>query len=162
MSNAGEIKSGSESIRPHPTGEFANLDELGDPLISPHGSATATRLRDIATLSRGLSESPSSIYHANGRQAVTMGGCRLYPGVNVIDVGRAGKQAGADVGGKPAGINIDLFYDQAAEVAHSVNGFITNFLMALAIVGWRADLCGRTQRHYYRPCRWRSTCSVRC
>ncbi|STR63405.1 RND transporter, hydrophobe/amphiphile efflux-1 (HAE1) family [Klebsiella michiganensis] len=35
---------------------------------------------------------------------------------------------------KPAGINIDLFYDQAAEVAHSVNGFITNFLMALAIV----------------------------
>jgi multidrug efflux pump subunit AcrB len=35
---------------------------------------------------------------------------------------------------KPAGIKIDLFYDQAAEVAHSVNGFITNFLMALAIV----------------------------
>ncbi len=35
---------------------------------------------------------------------------------------------------KPAGINIAIFYDQAAEVAHSVNGFITNFLMALAIV----------------------------
>ena len=35
---------------------------------------------------------------------------------------------------KPAGIDIAIFYDQAAEVAHSVNGFITNFLMALAIV----------------------------
>lgn len=35
---------------------------------------------------------------------------------------------------KPAGIDIDIFYDQAAEVAHSVNGFITNFLMATAIV----------------------------
>jgi len=35
---------------------------------------------------------------------------------------------------KPAGIQINVFYDQAAEVAHSVNGFITNFLMALAIV----------------------------
>ncbi len=35
---------------------------------------------------------------------------------------------------KPAGINIAIFYNQAAEVAHSVNGFITNFLMALAIV----------------------------
>jgi multidrug efflux pump subunit AcrB len=91
-------------------------------------------LRDIATLSRGLSESPSSIYHANGRQAVTMG-VSFIPGVNVIDVGRALEskleQMSAE---KPAGINIDLFYDQAAEVAHSVNGFITNFLMALAIV----------------------------
>jgi multidrug efflux pump subunit AcrB len=91
-------------------------------------------LRDIATLSRGLSESPSSIYHANGRQAVTMG-VSFIPGVNVIDVGRALEskldQMSAE---KPAGIKIDLFYDQAAEVAHSVNGFITNFLMALAIV----------------------------
>lgn len=134
VSNAGEIKSGSESIRLHPTGEFENLDELGDLLISPHGSGSATRLRDIATLSRGLSESPSSIYHANGRQAVTMG-VSFIPGVNVIDVGRAleskMEQMSAE---KPAGIKIDLFYDQAAEVAHSVNGFITNFLMALAIV----------------------------
>jgi multidrug efflux pump subunit AcrB len=57
-------------------------------------------LRDIATLSRGLSESPSSIYHANGRQAVTMG-VSFIPGVNVIDVGRAlESKAGADVGGK--------------------------------------------------------------
>lgn len=134
VSNAGEIKSGSESIRLHPTGEFENMDELSDLLISPHGSGAATRLRDIATLSRGLSESPSSIYHANGRQAVTMG-VSFIPGVNVVDVGRALEQKLEQMSAeKPAGIKIDLFYDQAAEVAHSVNGFITNFLMALAIV----------------------------
>ncbi|HBZ7460425.1 TPA: efflux RND transporter permease subunit, partial [Klebsiella pneumoniae] len=53
----------------------------------------------------------------------------------VIDVGRALQNKLAQMSAeKPAGINIDLFYDQAAEVAHSVNGFITNFLMALAIV----------------------------
>jgi multidrug efflux pump subunit AcrB len=102
-------------------------------LISPHGSGSATRLRDIATLSRGLSESPSSIYHANGARRSLWGS--FIPGVNVIDVGRALEskldQMSAE---KPAGIKIDLFYDQAAEVAHSVNGFITNFLMALAIV----------------------------
>ncbi|WP_148659777.1 efflux RND transporter permease subunit, partial [Klebsiella pneumoniae] len=52
-----------------------------------------------------------------------------------IDVGRALQNKLAQMSAeKPAGINIDLFYDQAAEVAHSVNGFITNFLMALAIV----------------------------
>ncbi|MDK9606698.1 efflux RND transporter permease subunit [Lelliottia wanjuensis] len=134
VANAGEIASGSESIRLHPTGEFENLDELGELIITPPGVGAATRLRDIATISRGLTVSPSSIYHANGRQAVTMG-VSFIPGVNVIDVGRALEaklqQMSAE---KPAGINIDLFYDQAAEVGHSVNGFIINFLMALAIV----------------------------
>ena len=134
VSSAGEIVSGSESIRLHPTGEFQNIDELGDMMITPPGVGAATRLRDIATVSRGLSVSPSSIYHANGRQAVTMG-VSFVPGVNVPDVGRALeaklKHMSAE---KPAGINIDLFYDQAAEVSHSVNGFIINFLMALAIV----------------------------
>ncbi len=134
VSSAGEIRVGSESIRLHPTGEFQSIDELGDLLVSPHGASATTRLRDIATLSRGLTDSPASIYHANGRQAVTMG-VSFIPGVNVIDVGHALEarlqQMAAD---KPAGIDIAIFYDQAAEVAHSVNGFITNFLMALAIV----------------------------
>ncbi|CDL64330.1 Cobalt-zinc-cadmium resistance protein CzcA; Cation efflux system protein CusA [Klebsiella pneumoniae IS39] len=62
-------------------------------------------------------------------------GVSFIHGVNVIDVGHALEarlqQMAAD---KPAGIDIAIFYDQAAEVAHSVNGFITNFLMALAIV----------------------------
>jgi multidrug efflux pump subunit AcrB len=38
-----------------------NIDELGDLPISPHGAGATTRLRDIATLSRGLSDSPASI-----------------------------------------------------------------------------------------------------
>ena len=88
VSSAGEIRVGSESIRLHPTGEFQSIDELGDLLVSPHGASATTRLRDIATLSRGLTDSPASIYHANGRQAVTMG-VSFIPGVNVIDVGHA-------------------------------------------------------------------------
>ncbi|VEB06695.1 cobalt-zinc-cadmium resistance protein CzcA [Klebsiella pneumoniae] len=65
-------------FRLHPTGEFQSIDELGDLLVSPHGASATTRLRDIATLSRGLTDSPASIYHANGRQAVTMGSF-FYP-----------------------------------------------------------------------------------
>jgi len=132
VSSAGEIPSGTESIRLHPTGEFESIDELADLIVTPPGVGAATRLRDIATLSRGLDASPASIYHANGRKAVTMG-VSFIPGV--IDVGHALEakleQMSAE---KPAGIHIDLFYDQAAEVGHSVNGFIINFLMALAIV----------------------------
>lgn len=134
VSSAGEIISGTESIRLHPTGEFVTLDELRDLLVSPVGSPATTRLSDIATLSRGLSESPSSIYHANGRPALTMG-VSFISGVNVMKAGHALEarlqQMSAE---KPAGISLNLFYDQAAEVTHAVNGFIINFLIALAIV----------------------------
>lgn len=88
VSNAGVIKSGTESIRIHSTGEFENLDELGHLLVSPAGDSASTRLKDIATLTRGLADSPSSIYHANGQPAVMMG-VSFIPGVNVIDVGQA-------------------------------------------------------------------------
>lgn len=108
VSSAGEIRVGSESIRLHPTGEFQSIDELGDLLVSPHGASATTRLRDIATLSRGLTDSPASIYHANGRRGDH--GSFFIPGVNVIDVGHALEarlqQMAAD---KPAGIDIDIF-----------------------------------------------------
>ncbi len=133
-----------------PPVSFQSIDELGDLLVSPHGASATTRLRDIATLSRGLTDSPASIYHANGRQAVTMG-VSFIPGVNVIDVGHALEarlqQMAAD---KPAGIDIAIFYDQAAEVAHSVNGFITNFLDGPGDCRRRAaGIYGGAQRDYY-------------
>jgi multidrug efflux pump subunit AcrB len=61
-------------------------------------------------------------------------GVSFIPGVNVIDVGHALEAKLAKCRRKNRRIHLDLFYDQAAEVGHSVNGFITNFLMALAIV----------------------------
>ncbi len=63
---------------------------------------------------------------------------------------------------KPAGINIAIFYDQAAEVAHSVNGFITNFLMALAIVVGVLLVFMGVRSGLLLLCRWRSTFSAPC
>ncbi|VEB97193.1 acriflavin resistance protein [Klebsiella pneumoniae] len=150
VSSAGEIRVGSESIRLHPTGEFQSIDELGDLLVSPHGASATTRLRDIATLSRGANRLAGQ-YLSCQRAPGGDHGSFFIPGVNVIDVGHALEarlqQMAAD---KPAGIDIAIFYDQAAEVAHSVNGFITNFLMALAIVvGVLLVFMGVAQRDYY-------------
>ena len=134
VSDAGSITVGSESIRLHPTGEFQNLDDLGNLLISTPGSTGSVYLRDIATLSSGISDSPDNIYHANGRPALAVG-ISYVPGVNVINVGEAlNQQLSRMESGKPAGIELKVFYDQAQEVKQSVDGFILNFLMALAIV----------------------------
>ncbi|STS89288.1 cobalt-zinc-cadmium resistance protein CzcA [Klebsiella variicola] len=60
-------------------------------------------------------------------------GVSFIPGVNVIDVGHALEarlqQMAAD---KPAGIDIAIFYDQAAEVAHVGQWLYYQLLMALA------------------------------
>lgn len=134
VSDAGSITVGSESIRLHPTGEFQNLDDLGNLLISTPGSTGSVYLHDIATLSSGISDSPDNIYHANGRPALAVG-ISYVPGVNVINVGEAlNQQLSRMESGKPAGIELKVFYDQAQEVKQSVDGFILNFLMALAIV----------------------------
>ncbi len=83
---------------------------------------------------RGLSESPSSIYHANGRRAVTMGVSFIPASTSSMLCHARWRLNWRKCRRKTAGIHLDLFYDRAAEVGHSVNGFITNFLMALAIV----------------------------
>ena len=77
VSNAGEIKSGSESIRLHPTGSLKISTSAGRFVNQP--ATVRVQRRDCAILPRyraDSSETPSSIYHANGRRAVTMG-CRL-------------------------------------------------------------------------------------
>ncbi|MDR6353329.1 efflux RND transporter permease subunit, partial [Pantoea sp. SORGH_AS_0659] len=134
VSDAGQIRLGNEAIRFHPTGEFHSLDEIGALPISAPGSSQQVLLRDIATLSYGVTERPGNLYHANGNAALAMG-VSFAPGVNVIDVGDALSakiQQHQQV--KPLGINLNVFYNQAQEVKQSVDGFINNFLMALAIV----------------------------
>ncbi len=53
------------------------------------------------------------------KKAVTMG-VSFIPGVNVIDVGHALEAKLNQMSRKNGRIRIDLFYDQAAEVGHSL------------------------------------------
>lgn len=134
VSDAGQIRIGNEAIRFHPTGEFQSLDEIGALPISAPGSSQQVLLRDIATLSYGVTDQPGNLYHANGNAALAMG-VSFAPGVNVIDVGDAlSAKIQQHQQAKPLGIDLNVFYNQAQEVKQSVDGFINNFLMALAIV----------------------------
>lgn len=134
VSNAGELLVGSESIRLHPTGEFASVQELGNLLISEPGSPRSVYLRDIATISQGVSTSPNNIYRANTQPALSVG-VSFAPNVNVIVVGNAVKARLAELEAeRPAGMHLNVFYDQSHEVEGAVNGFIINFLLALLIV----------------------------
>lgn len=134
VSNAGQLLVGSESVRLHPTGEFNSVQELGNLLVSQPGSPKSVYLRDIATVTQSVNPRPNNIYRANGRPAVVLG-VSFAPNVNVVKVGEALKVRLAQLEAeRPAGMTINVFYDQSDEVEGAVNGFIMNFLLALLIV----------------------------
>jgi multidrug efflux pump subunit AcrB len=134
VANAGSVRVDSESIRFHPTGELQTLEDLASLPILPAGSPQNVHLRDIATLTRGVTDNPANLYFADGEAALAIG-VSFAPGVNVIDVGDALSSKLARYQQEtPAGISLNVFYNQAHEVKQSVDGFILNFLMALAIV----------------------------
>lgn len=134
VSDAGSIWIGSESVRLHPTGEFTDIGELERLIISDPGTAQRIYLGDIAEVRRGFTDQPSNLYHAQGERALALG-VAFADHVNVVDVGRAVQARLAELDGdRPAGMQLDVFYDQATEVQGSVSGFVLSFIMAVVIV----------------------------
>jgi multidrug efflux pump subunit AcrB len=134
VSDAGRMLVGSESIRLHPTGEFQDVAELERLIISEPGSAQRIHLGDIATITRGFAERPSNLYRSQGRRALGLG-VSFADHVNVVDVGKAVAERLAELdSARPAGMQIEVFYNQAAEVDSSVLGFVLNFVAAVVIV----------------------------
>ncbi|WP_257263807.1 efflux RND transporter permease subunit [Endozoicomonas sp. ONNA2] len=134
VSNAGHMLVEGRSIRIHPTGEFNNIQELEQLIISPPGSTQLVRLGDIATVHRDFDETPDTLYYSNGRPALSLG-ISFASGVNVVDVGDAIRQRiDALKSGQPVGIALTKVYDQPATVSESINGFLINLLESVAIV----------------------------
>ncbi|MDK1287878.1 efflux RND transporter permease subunit [Pseudoalteromonas umbrosa] len=134
VSNAGRIRVGNESIRLHPTGEFSDVSELENLLISQPGAKELIYLGDVATVSREYQEVPNHITRFNNDRALLVG-ISFTSGVNVVDVGVAIKKRLAELEyQKPYGIEVNTVYNQPAEVKKSVDGFIVSLLEAVAIV----------------------------
>ncbi|MCY0964035.1 efflux RND transporter permease subunit [Parathalassolituus penaei] len=131
---AGSLRTGDEQIRIYPFGEFTSVEELGDLLISQPGSDRLIRLRDIATVSRGVSDNPTHFTGFNGQPALHLG-IAFRPGVNVVEAGAAlRRQIAALDSTRPLGMELHTIYDQPAEVAQSSDGFILNLALSVLIV----------------------------
>lgn len=134
VSNAGNIRVGSEYIRIHPTGEFQQVKELERLMISEPGATQLIYLGDIATITRGFAEVPGNLYRSNGQRALALG-VSFAPKVNVVNTGTAVLARLAELDEhRPAGMTIDTFYNQALEVDASVQSFVLNFIASVVIV----------------------------
>lgn len=147
VGNAGSIKVQGKRLSIQPTGEFDNLEALGQVVIGSPASGLI-RLTDIATIERKLNDTPSILYHSSGTPALSIG-VSFASAVNVVDVGKRLDSKIAELEQRmPLGMTLDTVYNQPTVVDDSVTGFLINLVEAVAIVifvlllfmGWRSGV----------------------
>ncbi|NRF25189.1 efflux RND transporter permease subunit [Vibrio coralliilyticus] len=131
---AGDVMVNGQSLTIRPNGTMSSEQELEDLIIHGRDTGNLIRLKDVATVSRGIQDKPSNVLTYNGKPAINLA-ISFGSGVNVVEVGNAIQAELAELENiKPAGVEINYFYNQSAEVDNSVNDFIISLGQAVAIV----------------------------
>ncbi len=133
VTNAGNLRIGSEYIRISSTGNYSNVEQIRDILLGQTGDELIY-LSDVADVKIAYVEPPRHVYHYNGEKALTIG-VSFSSGVNVVEVGHAVRTRLAELDyTRPIGVELATIYDQPRQVENSVNDFLISLGQALAIV----------------------------
>ncbi len=131
---AGAINAGDLRLELRTSTSITSPEQIGDLLITNAQTGASYRLADIATVARGLQDPPSPLLFRDGRPAVGIGISNTLGG-NVVAMGEAVKaRMDALISERPIGIEILPISDQSESVAASVDDFVMNVVLALAIV----------------------------
>ncbi|WP_299298139.1 efflux RND transporter permease subunit [uncultured Tateyamaria sp.] len=131
---AGSVLAGSARLLVRPESAVGSIDAIEALLITNAQTGTSFRLGDIATIYRGLKEPASSLLYRDGQQAIGLGISNTLGG-NVVNMAAAVDARIAELESeRPIGINVLPISDQGASVKASVDDFVVNVAVALAIV----------------------------
>lgn len=131
---AGSIVAGWTRLAIRPENAVGSIDAIENLLITNPQTQTSFRLGDIATVIRGLKEPANSLLYRDGQPAVGLGISNTRGG-NVVNMSNAVKDRIAELEAeRPIGIEITPISDQGASVKTSVDDFVVNVVLALAIV----------------------------
>jgi multidrug efflux pump subunit AcrB len=130
---AGVVETGATRIFLRVDGALDGLDAIrAVPVAAPDGRTL--RLGDIATVSRGLADPPSTAVRHRGQGAVLLAIAK-QPGFNVLTLGDSLKAELATLRAElPAGLELEQISDQPKVVGESVQEFLQKFVAALAVV----------------------------
>ena len=131
---AGSVDAGNIRLAIRPSTTDKALESIKELVIVSAQSRRSIRLKDIATVTRGSVEPDSKLIFHDGKPAIGIGISNTIGG-NVVDMGDAVNARIAKLEGqRPLGMELAAISDQSVAVRVSVNDFILNVLVALAIV----------------------------
>ncbi|MEZ9930063.1 efflux RND transporter permease subunit, partial [Vibrio sp. 10N.261.49.C12] len=132
--SAGEVMLNGQSLTIKPNGTLSTVEELENLIIHGRDTGNLIRLKDVAEVTRGIQEKPGNVLTYNGKPAINLG-IAFSSGVNVVEIGNAlDAELERLESIKPAGVELNYFYNQAQEVDKSVADFLISLVEAVAIV----------------------------
>ncbi|MDN3554376.1 efflux RND transporter permease subunit [Halomonas maura] len=129
----GVLEAGDQRLALEVSGEFGNLEALGDTeLRLPDGGTL--RLRDLGEIRRGYQDPVDKPAYFNGEPAIVFA-VSMLEGRSVLDYGRAVRARLDELRTTlPAGYRLDIMTFQPEQVANAVYGVTQSVLQTLAIV----------------------------
>ena len=132
VAGAGVFTTDADRVYVRPTGQFADVEKIGDTLIRVNGRVI--RLGDIATIKRGYVDPATQYMRFNGHAVLGIG-ITMRPGGDVIALGKALKGETARLRESlPAGLKLTQVSDMPEAVSHSVEDFVEAVAEAIGIV----------------------------
>jgi multidrug efflux pump subunit AcrB len=146
--NGGRLNVEGRKVRLLVDNSVNQIEEIYNlPLVVP-GSNKSIKIRDFAELKFEPIDVQPVLVRYQGHEAITLAVAALDD-VNIVEVGKAVTDKVNNILTKlPAGITLTPIYDQAALVDESVQGFIDNLILSVAVVtitlmlfmGWRSGV----------------------
>lgn len=134
LTSAGSVIAGTQRLTIRPTSAISSLSQIENLVITDAGAGRSFRLKDIATVRKGLKEPASKRLYRNGKPAIGLGISNSLGG-NVVNMGDAVNARIAELEDqRPLGIELSPISDQSISVRASVGDFVVNVMLALAIV----------------------------
>lgn len=146
--SGGRLYVGDKQIRIPIESSTNKIEEIENLSIVIPGKNASIKIKDIAELSLQPVAIPSGLKRFNGESAITLA-ISAQNDINIVDVGHEIDAKLAEVLAKlPTGIKISPIYNQAKIVDESVDGFIFNLEVSVAVVtlalclfmGWRSGI----------------------
>ncbi len=128
----GVVEAGAERVQIRVSGQFDSGDSVRS--INLRLNDRFFRLADIATISRGYADPPTSLFRINGQPAIGLA-IGMRPASNLLEFGKALKAHMQRVEGNlPVGVGVRLVSDQPQVVEDAVSSFVRALFEAVAIV----------------------------
>lgn len=129
---SGTIEAQGERISVRVGGQFISEESLR--AINLRVNNRFFRLGDVATITRGYIDPPTSLFRVGGKPAIGLA-IGMKPNANLLHFGEALKQEMTKIEAElPIGIGVHLVSDQPAIVEEAVGGFTKALFEAVAIV----------------------------
>ena len=129
---SGVFQEGPERISVRVSGEFASEASLK--AINLRINDRFFPLTDVATITRGYVDPPTTLFRFNGQPAIALA-IGMKTGANLLKFGEALKEEMSKiVADLPIGVGVHLVADQPVVVEHAVSGFTEALFEAVVIV----------------------------